>query len=194
MIVGEKYPLQNIQEYFPLVCTEEPAAGSAFCSTHSKLVKDCGYETKLKEFITSCGANPSNYTKAEREKVKEVLKSLLRTRENGEQTETAELTQGTSFLLNNSEVTNAANLQFEARPAEENCTKDTRQTVRLHNWTRGIFQVVGPGGIILYWLIDCHLNGKTVFDGPATRQHKDFIFDRLQNQFFILLLNHAPNI
>ena len=133
-------------------------------------------------------------TKAEREKVKEVLKSLLRTRENGEQTETAELTQGTSFLLNNSEVTNAANLQFEARPAEENCTKDTGHSVRLHNWTRGIFQVVGPGGIILYWLIDCHLNGKTVFDGPATRQHKDFIFDRLQNQFFILLLKHAPNI
>ena len=194
MIVEEKYPLQNIQEYFPLVCTEEPAAGSAFCSTHSKLVKDCGYETKLKEFITSCGANPSNYTRVERDKVKEVLKTLLRTRGNGEKTETAELAQGTAFLLNNSEVTNAANLQFEATPDEENCTKDTGQKVRLHNWTRGIFQVVGPGGIILYWLISCHLNGKIFFDDPATWQHKDFIFDRSQNLFLILLLKHTPNI
>lgn len=151
MIVEEKYPLQNIQEYFPLVCTEEPAPGSAFCSTHSKLVKDCGYETNLKKFITSCGANPSNYTRVERDKVKEVLKTLLRTTGNRATTETAEVAQGTAFLLNNSEVTNAANLQFEDRPDEENCTKDTGQKVRLHNWTRGIFQVVGPGGIILYW-------------------------------------------
>ena len=148
MIVEEKYPLQNIQEYFPLVCTEEPVAGSAFCFNHSQLVKEFGHPTKLKEFISSCGADPANYTKVEREKVKAVFKSLLsRTRGIGNSTETAETAQGTDFLLNNAEVTSLPNLQDE-----EQCAKDTGHTVRLHNWTRGIFQVVGPGGIILYWM------------------------------------------
>ena len=152
MIVEEKYPLQNIQEYFPLVCTEEPAAGSGFCASHSKLVQNCGYPTNLKSFIKSCGANPSNYTRGERDKVKEVLKTLLRTRGNGEvSTETADLAQGTTFLLSNNEVTTEANLQFDTVPDDQKCSKDTGQNVRLYNWTRGIFQVVGPGGIILYW-------------------------------------------
>ena len=125
-------------------CTEEPAAGSAFCFTHSQLVKDFGYPTKLKDFIRACGADPANYTKVERAKVKEVLKTLLsQTRGIGKTTETAETAQGTAFLLTNAEVTSPPNLQFDAD--EEKCTKETGNTVRLHNWTRGIFQVVGPG-------------------------------------------------
>ena len=151
MIVEEKYPLQNIQEYFPLVCTEEPAPRSGFCAIHSKLVQESGYPTNLKDFIRSCGANPSNYTKGERNKVREVLRALLRARGNGGETETADLAQGTSSLLSNAQVTTEANLQFDGVPDDEKCTKDTGQNVRLHNWTRGIFQVVGPGGMILYW-------------------------------------------
>ena len=94
----------------------------------------------------------SNYTRGERDKVKEVLKTLLRTRGNDEvSTETADLAQGTTFLLCNNEVTTEANLQFDTVPDDQKCSKDTGQNVRLYNWTRGIFQVVGPGGVILYW-------------------------------------------
>ena len=65
-------------------------------------------------------------------------------------TETADLAQGTTFLLSNNEVTTEANLQFDTVPDDQKCSKDTGQNVRLYNWTRGIFQVVGPGGVILY--------------------------------------------
>ena len=150
MIVEELYPLQEIQEYFPLVCTEEPAPNSGFCQTHSKLVQSCGYPSNLREFIRSCGANDANYTKNERSKVREVLKQILKTNPDGEETERAESAQGTGYLLRNREITSSANLTLDC-PDEDTCSKDTGEHLRLHNWTRGIFQVVGPGGIIHYW-------------------------------------------
>ena len=59
-------------------------------------------------------------------------------------TQTAEIAQGTSYLLRNREVTNEENFQSEFDG--EKCSKNTGEIHRLHNWSRGIFQVVGAGG------------------------------------------------
>ena len=145
MLLEKKEPLENIQDFFPVVCTEEPAHNSAFCTAHTKLVKSRGYSTPIRDFIKECGADPSHYTKAGKEKVKEVLRNLMANVPREEMTtQTAEISQGTSYLLRNREVTNEENFQsvFEG----EKCTKNTGEIHRLHNWSRGIFQVVGAGG------------------------------------------------
>ena len=58
-----RYPAQNILKTYPNICPEQPAYGSAFCVQHSKTVEDLGYPSKLREFLTKCGANPNSYTK-----------------------------------------------------------------------------------------------------------------------------------
>ena len=152
MLVAEKSPLNDIQDYLPLVCTESPAHNSGFCETHTRVVASLGYPTNVRDFITRCGGNPSHYTKECKEKVKGVLKTILRAQGGVEETETAEIAQGTGYLLRNQEVTNENNLQFEEEGENvEGCRKNTGQIHRLHNWSRGIFQVVSGGGHIDYW-------------------------------------------
>ena len=152
MLVAEKSPLKDIQEYMPLGCTESPAHNSAFCKVHTKIVADMGYATNVREFITSCGGNPSNYTRECKDKVKEVLQTILRAQSGDIQTETADLAQGTRYLLRNQAVTNEDNFQYEEEADDVRCQKNTGQIHRLHHWSRGIFQVVSGGGHIDYWI------------------------------------------
>ena len=144
MLVENNQPLENIQDFFPVVCTEEPAHNSAFCTAHTELVKSRGYKTPIRDFIKECGADPSHYTKAGKEKVRAVLRSLMTSVPREMTTHTAEIAQGTSYLLRNREVTNEENFQSEFDG--EKCSKNTGEIHRLHNWSRGIFQVVGAGG------------------------------------------------
>ena len=73
-----KYPGQNIQEYLPNVCPEEPQYGNAFCSLHSVQVQRLGYPCELRPFLEKCGADPNSYTKEGKAKVKEVLTKLAK--------------------------------------------------------------------------------------------------------------------
>ena len=112
-----------------------------------------GYETNIRDFITSCGGNPSHYTRECKEKVKEVLKTILRAQGGEIETETADVAQGVRYLLRNQAVANLNNLQIQEEADDsEKCSKNTGQIHRLHNWSRGIFQVVSGGGHIDYWI------------------------------------------
>ena len=149
MFAEQDHPLENIQDFFPPVCTEEPANNSAFCASHSKFIQSCGYPTNIRDFLKACGADPSHYTKAGKEKVKAVLRDLMNNAPAEMKTQTPEMSQGTSYLLRNREVTNQENFQFDFDG--ERCSKNTGELHRLHNWSRGIFEIVGSGGFIEYW-------------------------------------------
>ena len=81
--------------------------------------------------------------------MKEVLQNLVKSSPGQMTTETPEMAQGTSYLLRNREVTNEDNFKMEVEG--DKCFKNTGEIHRLHNWSRGIFQVVGAGGFIEYW-------------------------------------------
>ena len=69
------YP-EEITEFVPQVCPEEPESGSAFCTSHRKMAASLGRPTKLREFLVSCGSDPDHYNKEEKKKVGDVLKTM----------------------------------------------------------------------------------------------------------------------
>ena len=136
MPVAEKTTLKDIQAYMPLGCTEAPAHNSAFCEIHTRVVADMGYPINVRQFIQASGGDPSHYTKECKEKVKRELKQILRAQGTDVQTETADVSQGTRYLLRNRALANEKNLE-EEEDGEERCTKNTGQIHRLHNWNLG---------------------------------------------------------
>ena len=127
---------------FPNVCAEQPAPGSAFCPVHAKAVEDLNYPSALREFLITCGANPGNYTKEQKEKVRSILEDLSNESTTGVVTQSGADMQGTSFLLENKDLRPDSG-QMEAG---KSCNKDTGEIFRLHNWSRGIQVIVGAGG------------------------------------------------
>ena len=142
---------QNIMEAVPNVCAEEPVFGSGFCSRHKEVVESMEYPSDLREFIRSCGANPSGYTKQDKKRVKAVLENLSE-RYAGEKslTETAADAQGTVYLLRNRELATESNFEM-TEEVDDHCKKNIGQLQTLNKWSRGILAVVGAGGIIEWW-------------------------------------------
>ena len=134
---------------YPNVCSEEPAHGSAFCSSHSKIIEQLEYPTELRKFITKCGADPDAYTKEGKKKVRAVLEKLSKTHDT-KSTMSAEDAQGTSYFLRNRQISTKENFQTTDGP-DDDCRKDIGILHRLHSWSRGIVEIVGGGGIIEYW-------------------------------------------
>ena len=67
--------------------------------------------------------------------------------------------QGTSGLLEKDLVTKA-NIKIPKPEGDEElckdngqeqCNKDTGEVFKLHNWSRGVFFIITPGGIIQSW-------------------------------------------
>ena len=144
-----RYSDQNIFEEYPNVCSEEPARGSAFCSSHSQIIEQLEYPTELRKFITKCGADPDAYTKEGKKKVRGVLEKLSKTQDT-KSTMSAEDAQGTSYFLRNRQISTKENFQTTDGP-DDDCRKDIGILHRLHSWSRGIVEIVGGGGIIEYW-------------------------------------------
>ena len=117
------YPDENIQEYIPNVCPEQPTSGGAFCELHAKMVQNLGYKSELRPFLEQCGANPNAYTPAGRDKVKSVLKSLSLKNTDATVGETVEDMQGVGYLLRNREIANADNFKVIPKEAGD-CRKD----------------------------------------------------------------------
>ena len=126
-----KYPDENIQEYLPNVCPEQPSSSGAFCDLHAKMVENLGYPSQLRSFLEKCGANPNCYTPAGREKVKSVLKRLSTENKDPNEGESAESMQGVGYLLRNREIANFDNFQVNPREAGD-CRKDIGEATRLH--------------------------------------------------------------
>ena len=103
MVVDNKYKLKDIQEYLPLVCTEEPAPNSAFCEAHSQIVQKFGHPIKVRDFIRSCEVDPTHYNREGRKKVQKVLRNMLEASSDNIDTETGDIAQGISHLLRNTE-------------------------------------------------------------------------------------------
>ena len=143
---------QNSQifEWVPNVCAEQPTPGSAFCEVHSKAVKDLGFPTQLRDFILKCGADPSQYGKEGRTKVKQVLQEMSRHQATGlTETETGVDMQGITHLLADTGLVTRDNVEMSE--VSTKCHKDIGDVHRLHKWSRGIQVIVGAGGIILDW-------------------------------------------
>ena len=123
------YPNENIEEYLPNVCPEQPTSGGAFCEEHAKLIRAQNYPTELRPFLEKCGANPNAYTAAGRNLVKSVLEKL--SNDVPQVGETAEDVQGVGYLLRNRDFATAEN--FEVKPKEVgDCRKDIGEAPRLH--------------------------------------------------------------
>ena len=93
------YPDENIQEYLPNVCPEQPTSGGAFCEEHAKIIEKQGYPSELRPFLEKCGANPAAYTAAGRKLVKAVLEKLSSDNLEPPVGETPEDVQGVGYLL-----------------------------------------------------------------------------------------------
>ena len=133
MVVDKKYKLKDIQEYLPLVCTEEPAPNSAFCEVHSQIVQKFGHPIKVRDFIRSCEVDPTHYNREGRKKVQKVLRNMLEASSDNIDTETGDIAQGISHLLRNTELTNDDNMK-STEDGEDQCNKNTGVLHRLHNW------------------------------------------------------------
>ena len=124
--------------------------GCAFCSFHSQVVKSAGYPPELRSFITRCGAKPEAYTKEGRRKVRKVLEAINDGNPTLELTQSPEEMQGTKFLLENSDFATAENFEM-AETKSQDCRKNLGEIRRLNNYSRGILQAVGGGGIVDYF-------------------------------------------
>ena len=133
MVVDKKYKLKDIQEYLPLVCTEEPAPNSAFCEVHSQIVQKFGHPIKVRDFMRSCEVDPTHYNREGRKKVQKVLRNMLEASSDNIDTETGDIAQGISHLLRNTELTNDDNMK-STEDGEDQCNKNTGVLHRLHNW------------------------------------------------------------
>lgn len=142
---------KNILEALPNVCAEEPVYGSAFCHKHKEVVASMGYPSDLKGFIESCGANPSPFTKSDKDKVKQVLEELSQNYDGeASKTESGGDAQGTSYLLRNRELAKDTNFEM-TQEFDDHCQKNIGKLQTLNKWSRGVLVVVGAGGIIEWW-------------------------------------------
>lgn len=140
-------PRGRFDDTYPRTCTSSPVHGSAFCKDHSKIIADLGFPVDLRGFIAKCGANPSKYTKVGKAKVRKTLEGIYANCSSlGERPEEV---QGTSYMMDNPDFATATNFEFE----KTGCNKDVGENVRLHNYSRGIEQIVGGGGQIEYWSV-----------------------------------------
>ena len=66
-------PKPRYKDRYPSVCTNSPTPGSGFCAHHAKVVGDLGYPTKLRPFLSHCGADPDSFTKEGKKKVTDFI-------------------------------------------------------------------------------------------------------------------------
>ena len=90
---------EDLQSYIPMVCTNSPLSGQAFCKEHCQKVSSLGYPTDLKDFLKSCSSerqivNPREYSKPMRQRVDEVIHEI------SENTPTGASTNPKNFDLN----------------------------------------------------------------------------------------------
>ena len=149
-IPSNKSPVQNILEALPNVCAEETVFGSAFCVSHKQVIENMGYPSDLRGFISSCGGNPSSFTKDDKKKVKAVLESLSQTYAGENTTESGGDAQGTTYLLRNRELATASNFEM-TEEKDDHCKKNIGQLQTLNKWSRGVLVMVGAGGIVEWW-------------------------------------------
>jgi len=140
----------------PTVCPETPVDGSAFCDIHCKALREKGFEILgLRDFLLHCGANPSNYTKDDRKKVRArtIELSLLI----GENVKTPSAIANYTSRNLIDKVTRKDPSAFdraEEIPEEMTCTKDLGNAQQLRGHSRGILAMIKGGGIIRSW---CHI-------------------------------------
>ena len=137
---------------YPTGCTDSPMPGSGFCRYHSDIVKAAGYPSELRAFIAKCGGNSQSFTKEAKKKMKKVLEDISSNHPSLVPTSSPEDTQGTGYLLQNPNIATEDNFKM-VTPPSQNCRKDTGELKRLHNYSRGIEQIVGGGGIIEYFSV-----------------------------------------
>ena len=140
------YP-DEVTQYIPQVCPEQPQHGSAFCCVHTKVAASLGKPTQLREFLKHCGTDSDNYTKEGKGKVNLVLKVMV-TKSDAIYVTVGE-EQGTEYLLRNRKLMNSNNLQSEIT---EPCKKNIGECVRLRRYNRGILAACSGGGHI--WSFD----------------------------------------
>ena len=145
------YP-QDIVQYLPNVCPEQPASGKAFCTKHCTFVESIGKPSGLRAFIAYCGADPDGFSPEEKNKVGKVLEALAKLKpESNDDTTFADL-QGVGYLLRSKDISNQTNFEVELEPIEndeEDCRKDIGDKVLgLQRRSRGFEAFVTGGGII----------------------------------------------
>ena len=136
------YDYEQVVESYPNVCPVQPEHGSAFCSSHSRVVEKKGFPIGIRDFLKKCGADPERFNKEDKKKVKTVLMSLSRNEEE-DSTEDAAQVQGTSHLLRNQEISTRENSEMNNPDDEGRCRKDLGEIRRLHTWSRGVEMFVG---------------------------------------------------
>ena len=151
---------EDMQSYIPMVCTNSPATGQAFCVSHCASVAQLGYPTDLKDFLKSCSntrqsVDPDAYTKPMKQRVDEQLKMISKQLETPPEDDgplastdvkTSMEAQGTSYLLRNTAFRNTD--KFELQGDGEDCNKDTGTNMKLRMWSRGILSTIRGGGHI----------------------------------------------
>ena len=115
---------QNLLEHLPNVCSQSPAPKSAFCKVHKEIVESLGYPSQLRNFINSCGADSSSFTKDGRRQGKAVLQRLSKTYQGELSTQSGDEAQGTRYLLRDRQLATAANFEM-TDPPDKRCKKDT---------------------------------------------------------------------
>ena len=137
------YPNEDIYEYLPNVCPEQPVSGSAFCKVHAEIVEKHGYSSKLRPFLEQCGANPSSYSAAGRQLVKSVLEDISKKNSEPDSSTTAGNVQGIRYLLRNKHLANKENFKTKEIDVgnkvptkwwqqDGDCRKDIGEGTRLH--------------------------------------------------------------
>ena len=143
-------PKPRYKDRYPSVCTNSPTPGSGFCAHHAKVVGDLGYPTKLRPFLSHCGADPDSFTKEGKKKVTDFIQEICKKHPSlGDEGGNAENLQGMRHMLQNPEIAKEENLTV-AKEADS-CKKDLGEKRWMHNYSRGIEQIVGGGLIIEYW-------------------------------------------
>ena len=142
------YP-QDIVQYLPNVCPEQPAHRKAFCAKHCKVVESLKKPSGLREFLKHCGADPNAYSIEGKSKVQNVLDSMSMKIPPNHNDKTFADVQGTGYLLRTKGISNQMNFKVvKDDEEEEDCRKDIGEVVKLQIRSRGYEAFVTGGGII----------------------------------------------
>ena len=142
---------EDLQSYIPMVCTNSPLPGQAFCKEHCQKVSSLGYPTDLKDFLKSCSSerqivNPREYSKPMRQRVDEVIHEISEKIEGTvANVKTASEAQGFSYLLRDIAFRRQQNFILAEDNTNE-CNKHVQCSVmKLRRWSRGILAIERGG-------------------------------------------------
>ena len=147
---------EDLQSYIPMISTNSPLSGQAFCKEHCQKVSSLGYPTDLKDFLKSCSSerqivNPREYSKPMRQRVDEVIHEISEKIEGTvANVKTASEAQGFSYLLRDTAFRRQQNFILAGDNTNE-CNKDTGSVMKVRRWSRGILAIVRGGGHIEYF-------------------------------------------